>query len=161
MVAATVFGVARTARYVFPGFTWQLGFVLGAVVSTTDAIAATSIARRVGLPQRVVDILEGESLVNDASGLVALEFGLAMMMKSQTPTVPGALLRLGFLVLVGVGIGLIVAKLVEWFEKYVDDGPIEIAVSILVPYVAYLAAEVGTWFRRARRSDVWSVSQSP
>lgn len=141
LVTATVLSVARTARFVFPGFTWQLGFVLGAVVSTTDAIAATSIARRVGLPQRVVDILEGESLVNDASGLVALEFGLAMVMKSQTPTVPGAVLRLGYLLVAGIGIGLLIAKLVEWFEKYVDDGPIEIAVSILVPYVAYLAAE--------------------
>jgi CPA1 family monovalent cation:H+ antiporter len=141
LVTATVLGVARTARFVFPGFTWQLGFVLGAVVSTTDAIAATSIARRVGLPKRVVDILEGESLVNDATGLVALEFGLAMVMKSQTPTVSGALLRLGYLLAAGIGIGLLVAKLVEWFEKYVDDGPIEIAVSILVPYLAYLAAE--------------------
>ena len=141
LVTATVLGVARTARFVFPGFTWQLGFVLGAVVSTTDAIAATSIARRVGLPQRIVDILEGESLVNDATGLVALEFGLAMVMRSQTPTVPGAVLRLGYLLVAGIGIGLLIAKLVEWFEKYIDDGPIEIAVSILVPYVAYLVAE--------------------
>lgn len=141
LVAATVFGVARTARFVLPGFTWQLGFVLGAVVSTTDAIAATSIARRVGLPKRIVDILEGESLVNDASGLVALEFGLAMVVKSETPTVSSAVLRLIYLLIVGVAVGLLIAKLVEWFEKYVDDGPIEIAVSIIVPYVAYLAAE--------------------
>jgi monovalent cation/hydrogen antiporter len=141
LVAATVFGVARTAKWVFPGFTWQLGFMLGAVVSTTDAIAATSIARRVGLPQRVVDILEGESLVNDATGLVALEFGLAMVMKSQTPSVLEAVGRLAFLILAGIVIGLLVARVVELFEKHVDDGPIEIAVSILVPYLAYLAAE--------------------
>ncbi len=141
LVAATVFGVARTARFVFPGFTWQLGFVLGAVVSTTDAIAATSIARRVGLPKRIVDILEGESLVNDATGLVALEVGLAMVVRAQTPTVIEALGHLCFLVLAGIAMGLIVGKVVEWFERYVDDGPIEIAVSILVPYVTYLAAE--------------------
>ena len=107
LVTATVFGVARTARFVFPGFTWQLGFVLGAVVSTTDAIAATSIARRVGLPQRVVDILEGESLVNDASGLVALEFGLAMVMKSQTPSVPEAVWRLAICWWRALAIGLL------------------------------------------------------
>jgi len=141
LVAATVFGVARTAKWVFPGFTWQLGFVLGAVVSTTDAIAATSIARRVGLPKRVVDILEGESLVNDATGLVALEFGLAMIMKSQTPSALEAVWRLAFLIVAGVVIGLLVGKLVDSFEKHIDDGPIEIAVSILVPYVSYLAAE--------------------
>jgi Na+/H+ antiporter len=141
LVAATVFGVARTARFVFPGFTWQLGFVLGAVVSTTDAIAATSIARRVGLPQRVVDILEGESLVNDATGLVALEFGLAMVVRSETPSALEAVWRLVFLIVAGIVIGLLVGKLVDSFEKHIDDGPIEIAVSILVPYVAYLAAE--------------------
>ncbi len=141
LVAATVFGVARTARFVFPGFTWQLGFVLGAVVSTTDAIAATSIARRVRLPQRVVDILEGESLVNDATGLVALEFGLAMVVRSETPTVLEAVWRLAFLIVAGIVIGLLVGKLVDSFEKHIDDGPIEIAVSILVPYVSYLAAE--------------------
>jgi len=141
LVAATVFGVARTARFVFPGFTWQLGFVLGAVVSTTDAIAATSIARRVGLPQRVVDILEGESLVNDATGLVALEFGLAMVVRSETPSALDAVWRLAFLIVAGIVIGLLVGKLVDSFEKHIDDGPIEIAVSILVPYVAYLAAE--------------------
>src|SRR5690349_5773055 len=62
LVAFTVLFVARMAKLFFPGFTWQLGVVLGAVVSTTDAIAATSIARKLSLPQRIVDILEGESL---------------------------------------------------------------------------------------------------
>src|SRR5499425_2941724 len=66
LVGFTVVGVAEAARWAFPGFTWQLGLVLGAVVATTDAIAATSIAKRLSLQQRIVDILEGESLVNDA-----------------------------------------------------------------------------------------------
>src|SRR5450432_1674301 len=78
LVGFTVLGVAETAQWVFPHFTLALGLVLGAVVSTTDAIAATSIAKRVGLPQRIVDILEGESLVNVATGLLALEFAIAM-----------------------------------------------------------------------------------
>ena len=73
LVGFTVLGVAGAARWVFPGFDWRLGFVLGAVIATTDAIAATSIAKRVGLRQRIVDILEGESMVNDATGLLALE----------------------------------------------------------------------------------------
>ena len=140
LVAFTVFGVAFAAPLVFAGFTWQLGFLLGAVVSPTDSIAATSIARTQALPRRIVDILEGESLVNDASGLVALEFGLAMILRSQTPTAGEAVGRLCYLTVAGIIIGLAIGKLVEGFERHIDDGPIEIAVSILVPYATYLAA---------------------
>src|ERR1700678_1835719 len=140
LVAFTVFGVALAAPYVFAGFTWQLGFLLGAVVSPTDSIAATSIARTLALPRRIVDILQGESLVNDASGLLALEFGLAMILRSQTPTVGEALGRLCYLTLGGIAVGLVIGRLVERFERHIDDGPIEIAVSIIVPYVTYLVA---------------------
>jgi CPA1 family monovalent cation:H+ antiporter len=140
LVAFTVFGVAFAAPLVFAGFTWQLGFLLGAVVSPTDSIAATSIARTQALPRRIVDILEGESLVNDASGLLALEFGLAMILRSQTPTASEAVGRLCYLTVAGIIIGLAIGKLVEGFERHIDDGPIEIAVSILVPYATYLAA---------------------
>ena len=73
LVGFTVFGVAAASRWIFPGFDWRMGLVLGAVVSTTDAIAATSIASRLGMPTRVTQVLEGESLVNDATGLLALE----------------------------------------------------------------------------------------
>ena len=83
LVALTVFGVAFAAPFVFAGFTWQLGFLLGAV-GRPPPIAATSIARSLALPRGIIDILEGESLVNDASGLVALEFGLAIILRSQT-----------------------------------------------------------------------------
>src|SRR5438128_10247934 len=89
LVTFTVFGVAAVACWIFPGFDWRLGFVLGAVVSTTDSVAATSIARRLGLPQRVVDVLEGESLVNDATGLLALGFGTAVVVYGEPPTVAG------------------------------------------------------------------------
>jgi Na+/H+ antiporter len=151
LVTFTVLGVAAAATRVFPGFDWRTGFVLGAVISTTDAIAATSIAKRLGLPQRVVDILEGESLVNDATGLLALEFGIAMVVQQYTPTVPSALARLAYLTVVGLVIGLIIGVVVEWFERRIDDGPIEITISLLVPYAAYLAAE------GARASGVLAV----
>src|SRR5271155_2607089 len=137
LVGFTVFGVAESARWVFAGFDWRLGFVLGAVVSTTDAIAATSIAKRVGLPQAIVDVLEGESLVNDASGLLALEFGIAMVWSGRTPTVWSGVSRLAFLIVVGLLIGLLIGFIVEWFEHRIDDGPIEIVISILVPYATY------------------------
>lgn len=73
LVGFTVLGVSLTAHWLIPGFDWRLGLVLGATVAPTDAIAATAIAKRVGLPRRIVDVLEGESLVNDATGLLALE----------------------------------------------------------------------------------------
>ncbi|MFL5311749.1 MAG: Na+/H+ antiporter [Myxococcales bacterium] len=141
LVAFTVAGVALTARAAFSGFDWRLGFVLGAVVAPTDAIAATSIFRRLGLPRRIVDVVEGESLVNDATGLLALEFGVAMVVYHQTPDVISGAVRLIWLVAGGIGIGLVLGRLVEWFELRIDDGPIEITVSILVPYAAYMAAQ--------------------
>jgi monovalent cation/hydrogen antiporter len=141
LVGFTVLGVATTAGWLFRGFDWRLGFVLGAVVATTDAIAATSIAKRVGLPQRIVDILEGESLVNDATGLLALEFAIAMVVEGRTPTIAQGALRLTYLIAIGIAIGLVFGLIVEWFERRIDDAAIEIVVSILTPYAAYLAAE--------------------
>jgi Na+/H+ antiporter len=141
LVGFTVFGVARAAHWIFPGFDWKLGLVLGAVVATTDAIAATSIAKRVGLPQRIVDILEGESLVNDATGLLALEFGVAMVVQGQTPTLASGVFRLIYLMAIGIGVGLVIALIVEQLHRHLDDGPIEVLITIMVPYAAYLAAE--------------------
>jgi Na+/H+ antiporter len=141
LVTFTAAGVAYAAPWVFKGFDWRLGFVLGAVVSTTDAIAATAIARNLGLPKRIVTILEGESLVNDATGLVALAFAVAMVVSGERPTVGQGIFRLLYLIGVGIAVGLAIGLVVEWFERRLDDGPIEITVSILVPYVVYLAAE--------------------
>ena len=151
LVGFTVLGVTGAAAWVFPGFDWRLGFVLGAVVATTDAIAATSIAKRVGLPQRIVDILEGESLVNDATGLLALEFAIAMVVDRRTPTLGQGAYRLAYLIAIGLCIGLLLGLVVEWFERRIDDGPIEIVVSVLTPYAAYLAAE------SVRASGVFAV----
>jgi CPA1 family monovalent cation:H+ antiporter len=141
LVAFTVFGVAAAASWLIVGFDWRVGFVLGAVVATTDSIAATSIAKRIGLPKRIVDVLEGESLVNDATGLLALEFATAMVVYGQTPTISFAIVRLAYLIAAGIAVGLILGRIVEWFEHRIDDGPIEIALSLFVPYAAYLAGE--------------------
>jgi CPA1 family monovalent cation:H+ antiporter len=142
LVGFTVLGVAYSAHWLFAGFDLRLGFVLGAVVATTDAIAATVIFKRVGLPKAIVDILEGESLMNDATGLLALEFAVAMVVNGQTPTLGFGVLRLAYLVAGGVAIGIVVGLLVKWIEPHIDDGPIEIVISILIPYSVYLAAEV-------------------
>jgi CPA1 family monovalent cation:H+ antiporter len=137
----TVVCVALAGPWLFSDFDWRVGCVLGAGVCTTDAIAATSIAKRIGLPKRIVDLLEGESLLNDATGLLALEFATVMVVDGQTPTVGSGVLRLAYLSFTGVGIGLILARIVEWVENRIDDGPIEIALSLLVSYAAYLTAE--------------------
>src|SRR5215475_2840186 len=141
LVTFTVLGVAEMAQRFLPGFDWRMGFALGAIVAPTDAIAATSIARRMGLPKRIVDILEGESLVNDASALLALEFGIAMLVRGQAPTVVSGLLRLAYLAAVGLVVGMLIGVIVNWIERRIDDAPIEIALSILTPYAAYLAAD--------------------
>jgi monovalent cation/hydrogen antiporter len=141
LVMFTVVGVALFAPMLLRDFDWRMGFVLGAAVATTDAIAATAIARRVGLPKNVVDILEGESLVNDASGLLALEFGIAMLLRNETPTISSGIARLGYLTVAGLGVGLLMGVVVHWIEDRIEDGPIEISISILIPYATYLAAE--------------------
>ncbi len=151
LVIFTVFEVAKGAPWLFSGFDWKVGVVLGAVVAPTDALAATSIAKRVGIPKRITDLLEGESLVNDASGLLALEFGVAVVMGHQTPTVTSGVMRLAFLSFAGIAVGLITAWIVDWIERRIDDGPIEIAISILVPYAAYITAD------RLRGSGVLAV----
>src|SRR6202044_200239 len=104
LVAFTVIGVALAAPHVFGGFDWRLGLVLGAIVAPTDAIAATSIARRIGLPSRIVDILEGESLINDASGLLALEFATVIVVSRRVPTLSTGILTFVWLTLGGVGL---------------------------------------------------------
>ena len=141
LVGFTVIGVAAFAHGFFPGFDWRTGVVLGAAVATTDAIAATTIARRLGLSRTIVDILEGESLVNDATGLLALEFGIAMLVSGKSFSLGDGLLRLGYLITIGIAVGLIIGVIVDRLEHAVDDGPIEIAISILVPYASYFAAE--------------------
>ncbi|HVG27267.1 MAG TPA: Na+/H+ antiporter [Acidobacteriaceae bacterium] len=141
LVAFTVAGVAVFAQDVIPSFDLRSGFLLGAVVAATDAVAATSIARSLGLAPNITGLLEGESLLNDATGLLALEFGLALLNDGPDPTVSGGILRLLWLILGGVGTGLILGRLVTVIEHWVEDGPLEMAISLIVPYVAYLAAE--------------------
>ena len=151
LVGFTVWGVAEFSDRFITALDWKAGFLLGAVISTTDAIAATSIAKTIGLPRRIVDILEGESLLNDATGLLALEIGLAIMVRGEMPTVSGGVVRLVYLVVGGIIIGLLIGVVVGWLERFIDDGPVELVVSLVVPYAAYLAGE------RAHASGVLAV----
>lgn len=141
LVGFTVVGVAEFSDRFITALDWKAGFLLGAVLSTTDAIAATSVAKSLGLPRRIVDILEGESLLNDATGLLALEIGLRLLEQGSLPTVEEGTVRLIYLILGGLGIGLIIGIIVAFFEKFIDNGPVELVLSLIVPYAAYLAGE--------------------
>ncbi|MEO8425892.1 MAG: Na+/H+ antiporter [Verrucomicrobiota bacterium] len=140
LVLFTTTVVGYLAHYFIPDLSLAAGFVLGAIVSPPDAIAATAIAKRLQLPRRIVTILEGESLVNDATALVAYRFAVTAVVTGSFSLAQASgkfcLVGLG-----GIGIGLIVGWLAELFHRRVDDAPIEITVSILTPFAAYLPAE--------------------
>ena len=141
LVGFTVLGVALGIGWLMPGFDYRLGAVLGAVVSTTDAIAAGAIAKRLGLPRGIVDVLEGESLVNDASGLLALQFSVALVVAGQRPALGVALLELLWLVCGGVAVGLLAGLIIHKASLHITDAPVEITLSLATPYFAYLGAE--------------------
>jgi CPA1 family monovalent cation:H+ antiporter len=139
LVLFTTVAVAYLAHY-FMNLPLAAGFVLGAIVSPPDAIAATAIAERLKVPRRIVTILEGESLVNDATALVAYRFAVAAVTTGSFSLVHAS----GQFFVVGIGgilTGLAVGWLAQQFHKRVDDAPIEITVSLLTPFAAYLSAE--------------------
>lgn len=141
LVGVTVAALAFMSGWLLPGFDHRAGFVLGALVASTDAIAASAIARRVGLPPRIIDLLEGESLVNDATSLVALQFAVAMMVSNQALSIGVGMQRLTYLSVIGVLTGLLAGRLIRWGQTRITDAPIEITLTLLAPYLSYIAAE--------------------
>ncbi len=116
-----------------------VGFALGAVVAPPDAVAATTIARRIGLPRRVVTILEGESLVNDATAIVTLRTAIAAIAGTVSIWEVGASFVLS--AAGGVLIGLVVAFVISKARQLADDEITDVAVSLITPWLAYLTAE--------------------
>lgn len=141
LVGFSVAAVAYLTPLLLPGFDRRIGFVLGALVASTDAVAATAIAKRMHLPQRIADILEGESLLNDATALLALEFSVALVAGERVPTVGAGALRLAVLVLAGILAGILAGWLIHSFQRRLTDAPLEIMLTLIAPYVAYIAAE--------------------
>jgi Na+/H+ antiporter len=143
LVALTALVVAGAAHWVM-GFSWPVAFVLGAVVSPTDPVAATAIAQRLGVPRRIVTVLEGESLVNDGTALVLYQTAVRV----ASWGVAFSLLELGALGLrlvvglaVGVAIGLLVGYIIVAVRRRIEDSLVEVTVSLLTGYAAYLPAE--------------------
>jgi CPA1 family monovalent cation:H+ antiporter len=138
LVVVTALGVGLITWLILP-VSFPVAFALGAVVAPPDAIAATTIARRVGLPRRLVTILEGESLVNDATAITCLRVAIAAI----AGTVTAVQATVGFLIaaLGGVAVGLLVALIVIPIRVRITTPVFDTAISILVPFAAYLPAE--------------------
>ena len=141
LVLVTVLAVAAVGHYV-AGLPWVAAFVLGAVVSPTDAIAATAIAQRLGVPRRIVTVIEGESLLNDATGIVAYRIA-AGVAAGATFSFWGAGLQFVVGTIGGIAVGLAVGWVVMRAFQLLNDTPVEIVVSLLAPFTAYFLAEEG------------------
>jgi CPA1 family monovalent cation:H+ antiporter len=139
LVVFTTLGVGLVTWWVIPGLPLAAGFALGAVVAPPDAVAATAVARRVGLPRRVITILEGESLVNDATALVALRLAVAAI--GSTITAWEIVADFAMATVGGVGVGIVVAAVVGNVRKHVRDPLTDTSLSLVTPFAAYLAAE--------------------
>ncbi|MEP6979786.1 MAG: Na+/H+ antiporter [Nakamurella sp.] len=131
-------GVGVIAHYAL-NIGWASAFALGAVVAPPDAVAATAVARRIGLPRRIVDILEGESLVNDATAIVVLRTAIAAI--SGSISVGQIAANFALAAGGGVVVGLVLAFVVISLRPHIDDVLIATAISFTVPFVAYVAAE--------------------
>jgi CPA1 family monovalent cation:H+ antiporter len=140
LVLFTTTSVAFVAHALIPELPLSAAFVLGAIVSPSDAVAASAIAQRLRLPKHMVIILEGESLVNDATGLVAYTFALAAVATGSFSLGEAAG---GFFLVAGggVAVGLIVAWVIARLLSWVREDLIDIVLSLIAPYVAYLGAE--------------------
>lgn len=140
LVLVTMAGVAAAAHTMIPGMSWQAAFVLGAILSPTDPVAAATIMHRLNAPRRLVSSIEGEGLFNDATALVAYRVAVAA-------TVAGAFslaeagLRFVFGVVAGVAIGVAVGLVSAWVRRHISDPQISVTISLLTGYAAFLPAQ--------------------
>ena len=139
LVLATTIAVAVVAHAVIPELTWPTAFVLGAIVSPTDPTAATAIAQRLGLPRRLVALIEGESLVNDGTALVVYRVAVVAVVTGSF-SLASASGRFVLSVVGGILVGLAAGLVIREVRRRLDNPPVEITISILSGYFAYLPA---------------------
>lgn len=141
LVLFTTALVAITAYLLIPGISWPLCFLIGAIVSPPDAVAATSLTKGLGLSPRLITILEGESLVNDASGLIAYKYALAAIATGNFFFWKAGI-NFILIVVAGILVGLAIGYLLYIIhKKFVCDPVIEVTLTFLTPFAAYLLAE--------------------
>ena len=137
--AVTILGVGWVTRLVLPDLGWAPAFAFAAAVAPTDAVAASAVLTRLGAPQRIVTILEGESLIND--GVALTVFGLAVEAMAQPFTFTHGLVRLIQVVVGGIAYGVAVALVIGRVRRSVRDPSIQILITLITPFVAYIPAE--------------------
>ena len=140
LVIVTTVVVAWVMKVLVPDMPWAVAFALGAIVSPPDAVAATAVLNRLRIPARVVTILEGESLVNDATGLVLYKFAVAAALTGAF-SLPDATVQFFVVAVGGILLGMLLGRLFVAIHVWLNDSLIEILLSLLLPYVAYLTAE--------------------
>ncbi|HTF18357.1 MAG TPA: Na+/H+ antiporter [Chryseolinea sp.] len=141
VVFLTATSVAIATNFFIPGFSLALGFLLGGIVSPPDAVSASAILKFVKVPRRMSSILEGESLLNDASSLIIFRFALIAVATGQFFWLP-ATLSFVWMVIGGVGVGLLVAWLFMKAHRFLPtDENMDIILTLVAPYVMYIAAE--------------------
>lgn len=141
LVIFTAGAVAVVAHKVIPGFSLPLGFLLGGIISPPDAIAATSVLQNLKVSRRAVTVLEGESLVNDASSLIVFRFSLAAVLTGQF-SLWKAEVSFFEVALMGIVIGLIIGHIMYAVHRFLPTTPsIDTAINLITPYLLYVTAE--------------------
>jgi Na+/H+ antiporter len=140
LVLTTTIVVGVVAHALIPTLGWAAAFALGAIVAPPDAVAATAIFQRLGVPRRVVTILEGESLVNDATALVAYRLAIVAV-STGVFSLAEAGLTFAVVAVGGTIIGLLVGAIVAWLLRRIDDPVFSVVITFLAPVAAYLPAE--------------------
>jgi monovalent cation/hydrogen antiporter len=140
LVVATAFATAAVAHALIPGIPWAVALALGAIVAPPDEIAATAIAARLAVPRRIVTILEGESLLNDATALTIYSIAIAAAGGSSFKPAAGVA-TFAAAMLGGSAIGLAVGYVIAQVRARIEDTPVEITISLLTPYAAFLPAQ--------------------
>ncbi|CAL9459318.1 putative Na(+)_H(+) exchanger [Streptomyces sp. enrichment culture] len=139
-VLFATFVVGGAAYLVVPGLPLTAALVFGAVVAPPDAVAATAVARRVGLPSRITTILQGESLVNDATAITAFKVALAAAV-GEGATWAGGIGEFLIAAVGGVGVGLVLMVPLHWLRTHLAEALLQNTLSLLIPFVAYAVAE--------------------
>src|SRR6266550_3004855 len=140
LVIVTAFAAAAVAHALIPGIPWTVALALGAIVAPPDEIAATAIAARLAVPRRVVTILEGESLLNDATALTIYSIAVAAAVGGSFKPSTGIMTFL-VVMLGGSAIGLAVGWIIAHVRARIEGTPVEITISLLTPYAAFLPAQ--------------------
>lgn len=141
LVLCTAFAVAYFSNFLIPNFSLALGFLLGGIISPPDAVAATSVLQTMKVPKRIADVLEGESLVNDASSLIVFRFAMAAIVTGKFVFWRAGLEFLE-VVVVGILVGLVIAHIAYAIHRWLPTtSSIDTAISLISPYLMYITAE--------------------